>query len=95
MTHDLKTFPDYFGAVLSGKKPFEVRLNDRDYQVGDVLHLMEYFKDTDSYGMDDFFDVTYILKDKEFVKDGYVIMSIQPKDRKETLRKYTEWELKK
>lgn len=40
--HHLKTFPEYFNAVENGTKPFEVRKNDRNYQVGDTLHLQEY-----------------------------------------------------
>lgn len=41
MTHDLKILPRYFDAVEDGSKPFEVRRNDRDYQVGDILLLRE------------------------------------------------------
>ena len=38
-THTLKTDPDVFDAVASGEKTFEIRWNDRGYQVGDVLFL--------------------------------------------------------
>lgn len=41
-THDLKTVPPYFSDVMSGIKTFEVRKNDRDYQVGDTLRLFEW-----------------------------------------------------
>lgn len=40
-THTLKTDPAVFADVLSGAKTFEIRFNDRDYQVGDVLQLQE------------------------------------------------------
>ena len=40
--HDLKTWPEYYQEVASGAKPFEYRLNDRDYKVDDVLHLREW-----------------------------------------------------
>jgi hypothetical protein len=40
--HQLKTWPDYFSAVIDGTKTFELRINDRDYKVGDVLELQEY-----------------------------------------------------
>ena len=41
MKHDLKILPEHFNAVADGRKPFEVRRNDWDYQVGDILHLRE------------------------------------------------------
>lgn len=41
-THKLKTWPTYFQAVRSGKKTFEIRKNDRNYQVNDVLVLEEW-----------------------------------------------------
>jgi len=42
MVHELKCWPEYFEAVISGAKTFEVRKNDRDFRVGDVLLLNEY-----------------------------------------------------
>jgi hypothetical protein len=41
-THELKTWPGPFAAVLSGEKTHEVRKNDRGYAVGDRLLLREY-----------------------------------------------------
>lgn len=38
----LKTHPSPFADVLVGTKTFEVRLNDRGFQVGDVLVLQEW-----------------------------------------------------
>jgi len=37
--HFLKTWAEYFEAVKSGNKTFEVRVNDRDFKVGDILVL--------------------------------------------------------
>ena len=42
VTHDLKVLPEYFEALVRGQKKAEVRRNDRDFQIGDVLRLMEY-----------------------------------------------------
>ena len=41
MTHNIKIEPQYFQAVIEGEKPFEIRLNGRNYQVGDTLILNE------------------------------------------------------
>lgn len=40
--HDLKSWPEFFGPILSGAKTFELRKNDRGYKVGDLLRLREY-----------------------------------------------------
>ncbi len=40
--HELKTWPESFRAVRAGAKTHEVRKNDRDFRVGDVLVLWEW-----------------------------------------------------
>ena len=42
MLHKLKIRSEHYEQILSGSKNFEVRYNDRDYQLHDVLHLNEY-----------------------------------------------------
>jgi len=39
--HKLKIAPEYFDAVMSGKKLFEIRYNDRGFQEGDTVELIE------------------------------------------------------
>ena len=34
MTHELKTLPKYFDAIVVGEKTFEVRRDDRGFQKG-------------------------------------------------------------
>ncbi|GAA3996004.1 hypothetical protein GCM10022408_03220 [Hymenobacter fastidiosus] len=48
-THELKTWPACFDAVEAGIKPFDVRENDRDFQVGDALLLREYEPESEQY----------------------------------------------
>lgn len=39
--HVLKTVTRLFDDVWTGRKRFEIRKGDRDYTVGDILHLVE------------------------------------------------------
>jgi hypothetical protein len=48
-THDLKCWPEWFEPIKSGDKTAELRLNDRDYKVGDILVLREYEPNKDIY----------------------------------------------
>lgn len=41
MRHELKTDPEVFDAVIAGTKTFEIRKNDRNFQVGDELVLRQ------------------------------------------------------
>ena len=41
MEHSIKIKKQYFDKILSKEKTFEIRKNDRDYQVGDTLILEE------------------------------------------------------
>lgn len=43
--HILKCWPKYFAAIACGDKMFEVRKNDRDFQVGDWVDLREWLPD--------------------------------------------------
>lgn len=40
--HYLKCWPKFFGLVASGRKPFEVRKNDRRFEVGDRVVMYEW-----------------------------------------------------
>lgn len=86
VTHELKTWPEYFQAILSGEKKFEIRKADRAFRVGDRLHLREYFPNARTYsGRELTVEVTYILDDesefgKQALQTNYVVMSIEPVD---------------
>jgi len=78
MLHVLKTVQPYFEALWSGEKRFEVRKNDRCFQVGDGLCLREYDAVAGSYsGRLVMAKVLYILVGPQFgVEAGYCVMSL-------------------
>ncbi|MEG1256647.1 ASCH/PUA domain-containing protein [Clostridium sp.] len=90
--HELKILPQYFKDVQNGIKPFELRKNDRDFKVGDILILKEYKQGlTDSTGPEKVTvqkqgytgrkiekRITYILKGREYgLSKDYVILGLE------------------
>ena len=59
--HWLRTLPGYFDAVADGSKTFELRWNDRAFEVGDMLLLQEW--DGVYTGRELNRKISYILKD--------------------------------
>ena len=76
--HKLKTTNPYFNEVWERKKTFEVRNNDRGFKVFDRIQLLEYEPDSDSYtGRKIYGQITYLLKDYDYVKEGYVVFGFK------------------
>ena len=80
--HELKIDTLYYNDVLTSKKTFEVRKNDRDFAVGDLLELREVEHTRHSFhseytGRKLLMEITYILNDPTYCKDGYVILGIR------------------
>lgn len=79
MEHELKCNTEYFSRIAMGQKTFEIRKNDRDYQVGDKLILREYDPKT---GWPDHGAVETLVAKVVYLtsyeqKDGYVVMGIE------------------
>lgn len=77
MQHELKTLNPYFTDVMNGTKKFEVRKDDRNYQVGDILVLQEYEPETPSpyTGRKIKVEVVYKLAGGNFgVLDGHCVL---------------------
>jgi hypothetical protein len=49
MHHNVKTWPEHFERVLKLEKPFEIRLNDRDFKTGDTITHQEFDPDLQAY----------------------------------------------
>ena len=77
MLHELKIYPKYFQETIEGNKPFEIRKNDRHFQVGDVLLLKEW--DNIKYtGREIGAVVRYVLADTFIgLAEGYVALGLQ------------------
>lgn len=50
--HVLNTLPNYYDAVVSGAKTFEIRRNDRGFQTGDVIELVRMHSASDRVAKD-------------------------------------------
>lgn len=70
--HNLKIKSEYAIAKLSGDKPFEIRFNDRDFKVGDLIR----YTCTDNKIVDEeiskkLYCIAYITDYEQ--KDGYIV----------------------
>lgn len=80
MVHELKTWPEQFADVKYGSKRFEIRKNDRNYHVGDILLLKEYDPETKLYsGNSCKVEVTFCMTTFpcKLVEEGSAVMSIK------------------
>ena len=77
--HELKIKEEYFDSILHNLKTFELRKNDRDYKVGDLIHFVNVDNSEFKYGDLFVFQITYILKDvPEYGLDkDYCILGIK------------------
>lgn len=84
-SHVLKIDPVYFDAVVSGRKTFEIRFNDRNFLEGDLVRLREYgpaSKDTrgialmEYSGREAVYRIGYVTNHRQIA--GYVVMSLLP-----------------
>lgn len=78
--HELKILPEFFEAVTSRRKQFEIRKNDRSFQVGDLVILQEW--DHGKYtGNSYHVFITYITDFGQ--PEGQVVFGFQPTGRGE------------
>lgn len=70
--HEIKCDQTYFESLLKGEKNFELRFNDRNYQVGDGLILKKNGTNKKAFA-----SIDYILKDFAGLQDNYVILNLK------------------
>jgi hypothetical protein len=83
--HQVKSWMRLFGPTAAGKKTHELRYNDRNYQVGDVLDLQEYDQKIKSYtGRSLKVEITYMTSAENpcamsavGLNEGFVILSVK------------------
>ena len=78
MVHELKTINPYFQRVWDEEKTFEVRINDRDFQSGDLVKLKEYDPESKTYsGRSVMAKIGYVLSGYDVaLNEGYVVFSL-------------------
>lgn len=75
VTHELKIRTEYFSRIITGQKTFEIRKNDRNYQVNDLLYLKEY---QDNIGYSNITCVVKIVYIETYAQqEGYVVLGIE------------------
>lgn len=86
MKIEKKVWPEYFQAILDGRKNFELRLADFEIKAGDILVLREWDPEKRKYtGRILKKETSYVLKTKnvnfwpkeEIEKYGYQIISLK------------------
>ena len=92
--HELKILHEYLIDVSIGKKTFELRKNDRDYQVGDLIRFIDIREDDSTTNKNriepnidenTLYRITYVLKDVEKygLDKDYCILAIKKLNIKE------------
>ena len=77
-THELQLWSSCFAAVAAGTKPFDVRENYPDYQVGDALLIREYDPDSGTYsGQTLLRYVSHVLLGGSFgIEEGWCVLGL-------------------
>lgn len=92
--HELKILHEYLVDIDLGKKTFELRKNDRDYQVGDLIRFIDIREDDSianknqiepNIDENTLYRITYVLKDVEKygLDKDYCILAIKKLNIKE------------
>ena len=89
--HELKILHEYLIDITLGKKTFELRKNDRDYQEGDLIRFIDIKEGYTNNDVEPYIDenqlyrITYVLKnvEKYGLDKDYCILAIKKLEIKE------------
>lgn len=73
--HDVKSVQPHFDDVASGRKTAELRLDDRDYEVGDTIRMRE-FVAGEFTGRVIAYEITHKLTGEPWLANGYCMLSL-------------------
>jgi hypothetical protein len=75
--HELKVWPEFWDALASGEKTFELRKDDRGFRAGDVLYLREWNPRSETYsGREMRRLVSYIISGQWGLEKDVVCMAL-------------------
>lgn len=77
--HNLKIKERYFYDVAQGLKKAELRQDDRQYEVGDLIHFVDVKGNEIDCFENNLYKITHTLRNVEEygLKSGYAILSIE------------------
>lgn len=76
MHHQLKLNEEFWDAVMSGEKNFEVRNNDREFKKGDTVVFNRVTEHGTTYELSKPFEITYVLSGWA-IKEDFVAFGIK------------------
>jgi len=69
--HELKIAPEYMELQMRGDKEFEIRKNDKNFQVGDLIDLREY-ENRKYLGRELLVEITCVIDYAQ--REGFVVL---------------------
>ena len=76
MRHRIKITYDHYEDKLAGLKDWEIRKNDKPYEIGDeVQYILVTSIPLHNPLQQEIYEITNILKEHEGLKTGYIIFS--------------------
>jgi len=78
--HDLKSQTKYFQQTEKGYKCFELRVNDRDFQVHETVTLQEVVGEVYTGRELGPYEICHVLSEHDGLSSGYCIIELEIKD---------------